>query len=133
MNKKSFVLLFMVLSFLTSYAQDSELKELDLMLPKATNENFPSAGDYKHSIELHKEWALLTLNGKKQRLSYDQMSETFKSNKELIRSKVFSIITHHETFYQTVVDVLDLVAKNKIERYKLLITPIRVRKKGSTN
>jgi biopolymer transport protein ExbD len=123
MNIKYFLLLFMVFSFLTSNAQESGIKELDLMLPKATKEDFPSTDDYKHSIELNKEWAILTLNGKKQRLSYDLISETFKSNKELIRSKVFSIITHHETSYQTVVDILDLLAKNKIERYKLLTTP----------
>lgn len=123
----------MVFSFPILNAQESGIKELDLMFPKATKENFPSAADYKHSIVLNKEWAILTLNGKKQRLSYN-LSETFKSNNDLIRSKVFSIITHLETPYQSVIDVLDLVAKNKIDRYKLLTAPdTHSKKTGSTN
>lgn len=124
----------MAFSFLTSNAQESGLKEMDLMLPKATKKGFPSDADYKHSIELNKEWATLTLNGKTQRLSYNLLSEAFKNNKELISGKIFSIITHFETSYQTVVDVLDLIAKNKIERYKLLTVPHKLSKKtGSAN
>lgn len=121
MISKGLLILFILTGFLTTYGQQpGHTKELDLIMPRETEDDKPTPEDYRHSIELKKTQATLTLNGKKQLVSYKSLNEIFKSKKAIIRSNVFSIITHQETSYKAVVDVLDLLAINKIERYKLL-------------
>ena len=121
MNSKRLLLLLIAIGFLTSYGQQTkEKKDFGLLMPRESEADNPTAEDYQHSLELKKEQAILTLNGKKQPVSYDTLSSMFKNKKAIIKSRVFSIITHSETSYKTVVDVLDHLAINNIERYKLL-------------
>ena len=118
---KSLLFITITTAFLTSYGQQSrDPKELDLAIPHKVENDKPTAEDFRHSIELTRSQAILTLNGKKQFLAYKSLPDIFKNRKTIIRSKVFSIIIHEETPAKTIVDVLDLLAMNQIKRYKLL-------------
>jgi biopolymer transport protein ExbD len=119
--QKKLLLILITIAFLTSYGQQSKVrKEPDLVMPLETGNDKPTAEDYRHSVELRKERAILSLNGKKQLVLYKSLGSAFKKNKANIRSKIFSIITLAETPYKIVVDVLDLLVINDVRRYKIL-------------
>jgi biopolymer transport protein ExbD len=120
MNKarKALLIIFLVLSgaltlFYVTVNKVSSLPPVSADIQEAGEK------DFKNSVILKKDNAVVIIDGKAKNISYENLQDEFALYAEKLKSREVSIIGASDGDYKKIVDVLDLMAMYKIPKYKM--------------
>lgn len=92
-----------------------------LLLPKPGPEDVATPADYKHSIDLTKDFYVVTVSGRTyKKTSEHELSSFIKANRERITKQRISIICDSTTPAEKIVTTLDLLTELQIKSYKIV-------------
>ncbi len=86
----------------------------------STDIDLATSGDYVNCILLEKDHATQIIDGKKVAIKYNDLKQIVSTQTDKLKGEEVKIICTKETDYKNVVLLVNLMAKMKIVRYKLL-------------